>query len=325
MNVSRGNTDAKLTETLPRYVGKSSDSTGVVFSMLLGSFGIDVRHAECLTGRPFGFRITIDNSENWLVPWLEPWEGLLCALRTAGVSSWRAESGGDAATLLKVGSEWISDGPVAVGPLNPLAIWNRLEPHFYQGGSHWLVIVKKIGDVFVVHDTEGCPFGRVLRLDIERALSACQSERGVLQVVNATPLAEPDKTLTRCIIDGAKLRRGLRNEPIFGANGLRCLAKSLAGRQLRAKESASLSYGFPAMGTSRFLVAALIAELAQTDPAWRPTWTRVLHHADDLCRMTAIANRKRGEGQGEAISQILKQLSNIEADFDLILEDAPCS
>ncbi len=309
-----------------RHLGKSSDATTAVVAMVLGHYAAAGNHAACLTGRPFAVRTVLDDPKQWIVPWRAPWPGLLAALNTMARPAIRFQCGTVGTFLLDVGLNWLKTGPVIVGPLDPLALWDRLEARFHGGASHWVVVLDRQGDRLVVHDPEGCPMGRLNRRDLARALDGGPPERGVLQLCDdGDPIPDTALMLISCISDGAALRSQHREDDRFGARGLRRIALALSKRSLSSAEGVALGYGLPGLCTGRFMIAKMLADLARLRPVWKGTSARASAHADLICRAAALTNRARIENQNELMVPGLERLAELEADLDAIIEDAPCS
>ena len=138
-----------------------------LLGMALAVAGLEVPgDLDCLTGRPFTFRCPIGQPLEWLAPLLDPWSRITAALEALGLSagcSALARPTGQEEALLEEVHKQLQHGPVLVGPLDRLRVWDRLEGRYCPAAAHFILILERRGGGFIVHDPEGCPFLAALR------------------------------------------------------------------------------------------------------------------------------------------------------------------
>lgn len=312
------------TGRIPRYSGKSSETSGAALAMIFALKGLSLSHASCLTGRPFQIRVDMEDPRRWMIPWRPAWEGIQAAVRALGVASCAMETCIHPKDFKDLAAGWLLRGPILLGPLNPRVLWDRLEWHFHAGGAHWLILLGMENDDFLVHDPEGCPFSLLPRDILESAMSGTRESCGVAQPGPGSVSMNPLGVILACLRDVKEIRRTSRDQHDAGAHGLTGLAKLLRDKGLSSSAGASLNYGLPALGLARFQTSCMFASLADLDDEWKETHSRMARNADAVCRATALGNQAVHAGSAFNAARAMEELALWEADFDEIIEEMPC-
>ena len=231
------------------YFGKQADCLESIILMLLHKEGgHHLKYAECLTIRPFVHRWPIKNPKMWFSSAISPWDGLIQAINlleidTEIITSCELNNDRLAETLIRL----LSYGPVVVGPLSRIKIWDRIQDHYYSGSAYFVLITEvKSNNCIVVQDPEGCP-NFVLPVDkLIKSFDVLPEKTGFVAVKPSRIDIKDVNLLIRTLKICISARKNLNNS----AQELFELVKYIENTGLKSSEIGSLHFGIPEFSLS---------------------------------------------------------------------------
>ena len=261
----------------------SSGNSAYCFSnslhMCLGHAGMagrpSVSTVECMTGMPFSAAFfQVDPPLFFPSPaTTDPDSGLTRALQTMGwgCELWQSDDESEAQYVLE---EAIEEGPVLLGPLD--LGYLPFDPNHARkrGSDHYVVALKRAGELVQVHDPQLYPFAVLPMADLMRAWNAKELGYGSSEYTLRRDFrVERGVSREQMLLDTLKAARALSQDtpagPIAygGAAAFTMAAETLAAGPPDALAGHLIYFALP-LGARRCLDAAgFLAESGRTEAA----------------------------------------------------------
>lgn len=252
------------------YFGKQIDSISSILDMCCKYYGIyNFPDLDCMTCRPFSLQTPITKPQLWFSSSIDPWNGLLCALRIINidfecVSFKKRALGNSEASFEEVDKvnllNLIAKGLVILGPINPLTIWNRIQNNYFYGDGHFIAIIRNLNknNLLLVHDPEGCPYFRISLDKLLAAIDYKQGNYGGILLKQFKGMKDYKTIYQEAFISCLAVRNEGNTIDINGSRGILNLSKKIFSEGLKSSEEGALYYSIPELQMSRWKMSCFM-------------------------------------------------------------------